>query len=46
MILSIRTQIVGEALDMGMGELNVIAKNLGHVTIDFSHLSLYEVYSI
>ena len=32
----IKTQMVGEALDLGKIELNTIAKNLGHMTIDFS----------
>ena len=32
----IKTQLVGESLDLGTTKLNTIAKNLGHVTIDFS----------
>ena len=37
---------MGEELDLGMAELNVIAKNLGHVTTNFWQMSLYEVYAI
>ena len=32
----IKTQLVGEAFNLGTIELNTMAKNLGHVTIDFS----------
>ena len=35
-----------EALDLRMNKLNTMAKNLGHVTIDFSQMSMYEVYVI
>ena len=45
-ILPIRTQVVGEVLDPGTPKLNAIAKKLGHVTIDFLQMSLYEVYAI
>ena len=31
---------------MGTVELNTMAKNLGHVTIYFSQMPMYEVYAI
>ena len=37
---------MGEALDLGTTKLKTMAKNLGHVTRDFSQMSLYEVYVI
>ena len=46
LIPPIKTQVVGEKLDLGTQRLNTIAKNLGHVIIDFSHMPLYEVYAM
>ena len=43
---SMRTQLVGESLDLGMIKLNTMTKNLGHVTIYFSQMSLYKVYVV
>ena len=37
---------MGESLDLGTTELNTMAKNLGHVTIDHSQMSLYKFYAI
>ena len=42
----IKTQVVGEAHNLGTTKLNAMAKSLGHVTIDFSTLPMYEVYAI
>ena len=42
----IKTQLVGEALDLGITELNATAKSVGHVTIEFSTLLFYKVYSL
>ena len=41
----IKTQVSGEALDLGTIEFNEVAKILGQVTIDFSHMWMYEVYA-
>ena len=38
--------MVGEEINLGIVELNTMAKNLGHVTIDFLHMFLYEFYVI
>ena len=45
-ITPIKTQVLGEAIDLGTTELNAMVKKLDHVTIDFSALPMYEVYSI
>ena len=37
---------MGESLDLIMTKLNTMAKNLGHVTINFSQMLLFEVYKI
>ena len=37
---------MGESLDLGILELNSMAKSVGHVTIDFFALSMHEVYAI
>ena len=34
-IPQIKTQVLGESLDLGMKELNAIVKNMVHVTINF-----------
>ena len=42
----INIQVVGEALDLQTTKLNAIAKSVGHVTIDFSTLSIYHAYAL
>ena len=42
----INTHVLDEAIDLGMTELTSMVENLGHVTINFSALSMYEVYAI
>ena len=37
---------MGEALNLGTLELNSMIKSIGHVIIDFSALSFYEVYAL
>ena len=42
----IKNQVLGEALNLGIKQMNAMVKNMGHVTINFSTLPMYEVYSI
>ena len=42
----IKNQVLGEALNLGTIELNAMEKIMGHVTMDFSALSMYELYAI
>ena len=41
-----RIQIVGQALDLGMLELNVVVKDIGDVDFDFSIVHMYQLYTI
>ena len=41
-----KTQIVGEALELGIADLNATTKSVVHVTIKLSALPLYEVYAL
>ena len=41
----IKTQVLGEALGLETTEVNSMVKNMGHVTIIFSTIPMYEVYS-
>ena len=42
----INYQLMGESLKLGTTYLNAITKSVGHVTIDFPALPLYEVFSL
>ena len=42
----IRIQVVGQAIELGKTKLNTIVKELGHVTMDFFALPMYEVHVI
>ena len=42
----IKTQMVGEALDLGIIELNTMDKKSINVTMSFSQMLLYEFYAI
>ena len=42
----IKTQVLGEAIELGKTELNAMAKILGHVTIDLSAVLMYKDYAI
>ena len=45
-IMPIKTQVLGEVIDLGMTELNAMVKNMGHVTINFPALAMYDAYAI
>ena len=38
-----KTQVVSEGIEMGTPELNVMVKDIGHVTINFSTVLMYQV---
>ena len=42
----IRIQVLGQEIDLGTPELNTMIKDLGHITMDFYALSMYEVHAI
>ena len=42
----IKIQLLGQEIDLGTPELNTVVKDLGHITMDFSVLPMYEVHSI
>ena len=42
----IMIQVLGQEIDLGTLEMNTMVKDLGHVAMDFSALSMYEVHSI
>ena len=42
----INTHVLDEVIDLGMTELTSMVENLGHITINFSALSMYEAYDI
>ena len=42
----IRTQVSGEALDLGTPEFNGMAKTIGYIAIEFSHMHIYKVYAM
>ena len=42
----IKIQVLGQAIDLGTSELNTMFKDLGHIAMDFSTLSMYEVHAI
>ena len=45
-IQPIKTQLLGEELNLGTTKLNNMAKNLVHATKYFSQMSMYEFYAI
>ena len=38
--------VMGQEIELGMPEMNTMVKYLGHVTMDFSALTMYEVHGI
>ena len=37
---------MGQEIELGMPEMNTMVKYLGHVTMDFYALTMYEVHTI
>ena len=42
----IKTQVLGEALDLGTPKFNEMAKSIGQITTYFLHMQKHEVYAM
>ena len=43
---SIKIQVLSQAIDLVTPELNTMVKELGHITMDFFALPMFEVHAI